>query len=283
MSSNGSSQIAGSAVLTLVLVLCAACGSSADNGAAKSGTAPTTAAAKPPAGPRSNDAAYCKAALAIDTAPGPQIDFATASEAEVAAGLKAYAADTLGPLLDDIEAVAPAELADAVATYRKAIDQVAETGDASAFDDPAVDQAGASAHTYDLKTCGYEQVDTVATDYSFEGIAQDYEPGPVSFEVSNKGKELHEMVVLKVKDGVDQSASEILALPEAEASDLVETVGSMDPVAPGDSDYLVVDLHSGRYLATCFLPKGATSMDTMQSAEGEPHAALGMVQEFTVA
>ena len=64
---------------------------------------------------------------------------------------------------------------------------------------------------------------------------------------------------------------------------LVETVGSMDPLAPGDSDYLVVDLQPGRYIATCFLPKGATSMDTMQSAEGEPHAALGMVQEFTVA
>ena len=91
------------------------------------------------------------------------------------------------------------------------------------------------------------------------------------------------MVVLRVKDGVDQSASEILALPEEEASALVETVGSMDPLAPGDSDYLVVDLQPGRYIATCFLPKGATSMDTMQSAEGEPHAALGMVQEFTVA
>ena len=143
MSSNGSSRIAASAVLTLVLVLCAACGSSADDGASTNGTAPTTTTpAKPPAaGPQSNDAAYCKAALAIDTAPGPQIDFATASEAEVASGLKAYAADTLGPLLDDIERVAPAELADAVATYRKAIDQVAETGDASAFDDPAVDQA----------------------------------------------------------------------------------------------------------------------------------------------
>lgn len=69
---------------------------------------------------------------------------------------------------------------------------------------------------------------------------------------------------------------------EAEARGSVEMVGFMDLLAPGDSDYVVVDLKPGRYIATCFLPKGATSMDDMGSADGEPHAALGMVQESTV-
>ena len=63
------------------------------------------------------------------------------------------------------------------------------------------------------------------------------------------------------------------ALARARSPD-VALVGGITPA---------VDLQPGRYIATCFLPKGATSMDTMQSAEGEPHAALGMVQEFTVA
>lgn len=282
MSSNRPSRIAASAALSLVLGVCAACGSSADDGASKSGT-PTTASTTADVGSMADDAAYCKAALAIDTDPGPQVDFASASEAEIAAGLKAYATDTLGPLLDDIEAVAPSELDDEIAAYRKAIDTVAETGDGSAFDDPALTKAGATAHAYDLKTCGYEQVDAVTTDYAFGGIAETYESGPVSFEVSNEGKELHEMIVLRINDGVDKSAAEILALPEAEARDSVEMMGMLDPLAPGDSDYVVVDLKPGRYIATCFLPKGATSMDAMESADGQPHAALGMVQEFTVA
>lgn len=282
MSPNRLPRIAASAVVWFTLVASAGCGSSADDAASKGDTA-TTASTRGPGSSPSNDGAYCKAALAIDTSPGPDIDFETASDAEVAAGVKAYATDTLGPLLDDVEAVAPEELADVVATYHKAVAKVAATGDPSAFDDPAVAKAGQTAHAYDLKTCGYEQADVVATDYAFGGIATSYGSGPVSFEVSNKGKEVHEMIVLRVKDGVDLSASEILALPEDQARQSVDTVGSMDPLAPGDSDYVVVDLEPGRYLATCFLPKGATSMDAMPSADGEPHAALGMVQEFTVA
>jgi hypothetical protein len=43
---------------------------------------------------------------------------------------------------------------------------------------------------------------------------------------------------------------------------------------PGYTNWAVLDLEAGDYLAICFVPDPAT---------GQPHFALGMVMPFTVA
>jgi len=52
---------------------------------------------------------------------------------------------------------------------------------------------------------------------------------------------------------------------------------------PGGSNTMFSDIEAGRYVMLCFVPTGATSFEDMESADGPPHFAHGMVEEFTVA
>lgn len=266
--------------LLLALALVApACGSdAASDGAAPSGDETTTIAAEP----ADFDAeAYCDAELAIEQA-GPDIDFDTATPEEMTAGLKAWAGGDLSDRFDAILADLPPELDDAAATFGAAIDELAESGDPSVFDAPEVVEAEATAHAFDREHCGWQQADAVATDYAFSGIEESYEPGPLSIDLTNAGDEVHELLVLKVKDGVEETAEELIQLSEEEAFAKVDFAGAIDPIAPGDDDYVVIDLEPGRYVVSCFLPEGAVDMDHLD-AEGMPHALSGMVAELTVA
>lgn len=269
-------------LLTLLLAItlaAPACGSSDSSDGAVPADTTATGAATDPAG--FDAPAYCDAALAIELAQ-PDIDFEQATPDEIAAGLKAWAADDLRPLYEDLKAVAPAELDDAVTTYGTVIEELVKTGDPSLFDSPELSEAGASAHAYDRKTCDWSSADVVATDFAFAGLKETYAPGPLSIDLANEGDEVHELIVLKVKEGVDESAEELVQLSEDEAFEKVDFTGNIDPVAPGDGGYIVVDLEPGRYVVSCFLPEGATGMEHLD-ADGMPHALSGMFAEFTVA
>lgn len=269
------------AAVAFALFLTAACGSDASDGSPPQTTA-TTDAASPPTSAAPNG--YCEASLAIESSPGPEIDFATATEDEMATAAKAYAAGPLRDLFDAVAEVAPPELEEAIAAYDEGIRQMAKTGDFSVFDEPDLVDAESTVHAYDLDNCGWEAIDVVTTDYAFGGIDDEYPAGPVSFELTNEGDELHELVVLRIDDEVDLSAEELLALPEDEAQASVQPVGGTEPIMQGARDYLVVDLQPGRYLVSCFLPKGAASFEALGALgeDAEPHAAHGMVQEITV-
>ncbi len=43
-----------------------------------------------------------------------------------------------------------------------------------------------------------------------------------------------------------------------------------------------IELTPGNYVLVCFIPEGTTDMNTKPAKNAQPHAALGMVQEFTV-
>ena len=201
---------------------------------------------------------------------------------EMTAGLKAFAAEDLEPLFDDVAAAAPEELADEVEAYGAIIDELAETGDPSVFERPELAEAETATHAFDLENCDWSTADVVATDFAFSGLEEAYGSGPLSIDLSNEGDEVHELLVLKVKDGVEESAEELVQLSEDEAFEKVDFIGNIDPVAPGEGDYVVVDLEPGRYVVSCFLPEGATDMEHLD-ADGMPHALSGMVAEFTVA
>jgi hypothetical protein len=263
--------------LAVVGLLAAGCGDD-DDTASSDSTASDDAAA---AGASTSPDPYCDAALAIETAGEPDIDFATATEDEIAEAAKTFAAETMRPLADDVLAAAPAELEADLQVQSDALDEVAETGDFSAFETPEVLAASEATHGYDLETCGWTSVAVDAADYSFAGLPDQMDAGVVSFELTNGGTEVHEMVLLRKNDGVTESFDELLALPEEEAMEKVTMVGLAGPVPPGEPAYAVVDLDAGEYMAVCFIPVGTLSFDG-PPPEGPPHMMQGMVHQLTV-
>ncbi len=270
------------AVVPLVLVALAASCSSDGSESSSDTTAGGSASTAASTGVAAADAPYCVAALALNTDPGPDIDFATATPDEIAAGVQSYATDTLRPLFDDLAAEAPAELDDAVETFGSAIDEVIDGGDPSALESPEVAAASETAHAYDLAHCGYLEADVTASDYQFDDVELEYSKGPVSFELTNDGPEVHEMILLKVRPQVSETAEEILALPQDEALSKVDVVNTIGPVEPGGTGQMVADLEPARYIVACFLPQGSTSMQALETADGAPHASLGMFRAISV-
>jgi uncharacterized cupredoxin-like copper-binding protein len=111
-----------------------------------------------------------------------------------------------------------------------------------------------------------------ADEYSFDGVPRTLTAGEHRFQLLNRGDEPHEMVIVRLKDGVS-SVDQVLALPEDEAMTKVEMVGQAQ-AAPGEkSEKLTVNLAAGRYGVLCFIPTGNG---------GPPHFEQGMKAEFTV-
>ena len=271
---------------TLVVALVAAgCGSGDDDDASSTGTTePGTASADAEADGASADiGAYCEATLALETAGEPDIDFATASDAEIADAMRTFSEQTLRPLADEVVATAPAALAAEITVMSDALDQMIETGDFAAFETPEVTAASTAQHTFDVESCGWTSAAVEAADYSFSGLPDEIEAGVTSFELTNGGSELHEMVLFRRNDGVTQSFEELLALPEDQAMENVTMVGIAGPVPPGQQPgHAVADLEPGDYIALCFIPVGSVD-PAGPPAEGPPHFLHGMQQQFTVA
>jgi len=130
---------------------------------------------------------------------------------------------------------------------------------------------------------------------TFEGLPTDATAGTHVWEVTNAGTQIHEVVILQLAEGVtiDQaiqgfsepppSASPVaspivdqtVASPAAEspAGRPFEAIGGTAPMSPGETNYAVLDLTAGDYIAICFLPDAET---------GVPHFAMGMIAGFTV-
>jgi hypothetical protein len=266
------------AVAAVAVLGFAACGDDDDDDAG----ATTDDSASPAAasGDDTDVEAYCAASLAFEALPEPEIDFETATEEEMATGLKAYAADVLQPAIADIVATAPEELADEADQFSDIVDEMAATGDGSLIESPEAEAIGATAHAYDLANCGWASVDVTATDYAFAGIPAEVDAGVTNFGLTNEGAEVHMLFLARKNDGVTQSAEELLALPEEEAMALTTMVGEAF-APPGADSYLVADLEPGDYVALCMIPVGMTSTDG-PPPEGPPHAMQGMVTEFSV-
>ena len=113
------------------------------------------------------------------------------------------------------------------------------------------------------------------------------------WEVPNVGAQPHEMVILRLAEGVtlDQLQPVLAAMappaatPEGaaatEASPAAMTgpppftlIGGVAPMSPGYTNWVVLDLETGNYVAICFVP---------DPASGQLHFALGMLMPFTVA
>lgn len=111
-----------------------------------------------------------------------------------------------------------------------------------------------------------------ADEYSFDGMPRRLTAGEHRLQLLNSGDEPHEMVIVRLKDGVS-SVDEVLALPEEEAMTKVEIVGQAQAEPGRKSEKLTVNLDAGRYALLCFIPTGEG---------GPPHFEQGMKTEFVV-
>jgi hypothetical protein len=139
-----------------------------------------------------------------------------------------------------------------------------------------------------------EAPETVATvqlmEMMFHGLeATTFAAGPQVWTVENVGAQIHELVVLRLAEGVtfEQFQEMMMAPPEAspmpemdhaspaaEMAPPVTEAGGIAPMSPGFTNYVELDLQAGDHVAICFVPDPET---------GAPHFALGMVMPFTVA
>ena len=140
-------------------------------------------------------------------------------------------------------------------------------------------------------------VEVRAVDYGFEGLPETVAAGSTFTMVNESSVELHELVAIKLPDGEDRTADELVKLPPDELAaffPMVETV----VIAPPEADGFVVEgtgalSEPGRYLIICAIPTGANPDEYMaavaeaeggppQVAGGPPHLAMGMYGEVTV-
>lgn len=266
----------GPALAAVLAVALAACGDDATAG--QTGAPAETPTARQTAG----DGAFCDAALTLETAPGPDLDFAEATDEQIAEAAQAWAAEVLRPLADEVAASAPARIASEIEVLSGVIDEVGETGDVAAFDSPDATAANDTYIDATVAECGWGTVEVRAVDYRFEGVPTQLDARPTRFVLTNEGDELHELFLFRRNDGTDQPAEELLSLPEDQVSELVTPVGEPAFAPPGGSEQVVVDLEPGAYIAVCFIPTGTTSEDAPPSPDAAPHAAHGMVAELTV-
>jgi hypothetical protein len=248
------------------------CGSDDDSGNTASGGTSAAAEADP--------AEFCEAALDFEGVlnEGPPVDFETATPEEIQAGLEEFGTQ-LQPHLAEVEELAPDEISDDVTTSTGLIREALSTGDDTIFEQPEFLDAETAIDDYRLAECGYEQLETVGVDYEFESIPETIPSGVVAITFSNEGEESHEIGLVRVNDDVTTPIEELIALPEEEAFSMVTYIGRAAS-EPGESDTVFLRLEEpGRYGAVCFYPQGTTH-DV--EGTGPPHAALGMVSEFTV-
>lgn len=264
----------GAIVLVLGIGL-AGCG---DDDETTAGTSDTTATT---GGTRASVATYCEDSLAAETVGEPDIDFENASEAEQKEAAKKFVNEEFKPIADRLRKSVPAEIDAPAQVLFAALDKVGEDGDFSVFDAPDFKAAESTVHAYDLANCGWNKVDAVGVEYAFQGVPATLEAGVTSFDFRNDGKELHQLEVLKKKDGVTESFDQILELDEEEGGKKVDQVASAF-ASQGQTDYAVADLTPGDYIVVCFLPVGLTSDEGPPPENAPPHFTQGMKTEFKV-
>lgn len=117
------------------------------------------------------------------------------------------------------------------------------------------------------------RVTMTATDFAFD-LPAEIEAGLVTFEMPNQGQEAHHAQLVRVNEGGDLDTA-LAALAEEDLETVfreVTVAGGVGIIPPGATAAATVDLQPGEYAFVCGLP----------SPDGTPHAAKGMVQQFTV-
>ena len=110
------------------------------------------------------------------------------------------------------------------------------------------------------------------TEYSI-GLPATLPSGPTKFTATNTGTLEHHMTLIRL--GEHESLGDLVgALSTDPAAGLAaaDLFGGPQSIAPGNTETAVVTLQPGEYVAMCVIP----------GSDGIPHAAKGMLTQFTV-
>lgn len=256
------------AALLLVAVATSGCGGGGTPPQAPSGQA------LPP-----EKAAFCTAAVDLSRVvkDGPDIDDPPGPPAAVASAFEDYAARLEPPLRDIEQRVPPVAQQDIATIARQARYAVATTSEAP-VETPEYVDAVARLRTVMIAECGFRQVRVTAVEHQFQGLPPILPAGTVGFTLANQGAQVHELDVYRINEGVPQPFPELVVLPDEQRTVALTEVGRIS-AEPGDADTGFMTLIPGRYGVACLVPDGSTPT---AEGTGPPHAALGMVAEFTV-
>ncbi len=247
-----------------------ACGNDDAGDSAEGDPTTTTAAAA-----KAADTKFCRGVVAADVA-----SFKMNGQGEPDPRLVAAAKDALAPL----EKLAPEAIKNDVASAVSDATSMFDGGDEPDTFAPAM----SSISSWVGDNCGFREVKVVAEEYHLMGLPDELDAGPVLLRMDNRGKQLHESMMMRLKDGEKRTTEELLALPEEEAQAAVDPMGGVF-AQPGDDGTSTADLPAGRYLVICAIPVGLTpeAIAASESGGGEPelgppHFTQGMVHELTV-
>lgn len=123
---------------------------------------------------------------------------------------------------------------------------------------------------------GARVVPVRAVEYAFADMPASIPAGLTTFRLTNVGKELHHIWIVRLDEG--RTAKDFLAAAEEVAKGApvpkwVVDLGGPNAGVPGMPMDGTVDLQPGRYLLLCHIPS---------PSDGVPHLAKGMMKEFTV-
>lgn len=118
-------------------------------------------------------------------------------------------------------------------------------------------------------------------DFAFTSLPE-IGAGKTTVQVVNKGKEPHEMILLRPKGVTVAQLQQILTSPPPPPGSAAppagpppfEAAGGFFGVEPGGRGWATLNLTAGEYLMVCFFPSPAN--------QGKPHLALGMIRPLTV-
>jgi hypothetical protein len=223
--------------------------------------------------PKAEYANYCAAALSTEQYPEPQVNFEALTPPQQAEVWKAYASG-VAPLAETQRSTAPEKIRKDVNLLVDKVNEVRTTGNVAVLEEENTVEAAARVHEFELDNCGWAGDRVDADEYVFRDVATSVNAGVRSFELTNKGKEPHELQLVRINDGVNESLRQLLDLPREQFIARVRPMGSTF-AEPGKKNWVVADLAPGRYAMICFIPVGG-------AGEGPPHYTRGMLNEFQV-
>jgi hypothetical protein len=182
------------------------------------------------------------------------------------------------PILTSMEP-APGPIKADVETLLALAHQGASTGDSATFTSEDLQTADRNIDQYMLRECGYGQISITATDDAYQGIPATVGSGAVGLTLDNRGREAHQVLIVRINDDVNEPFSTLLDLPPDQRAQAATALGSVE-VDPGGTGTLFLRLTPGRYGVGDFLAQGTSSVDSTGS--GEPNYVLGLHGEFTV-
>jgi hypothetical protein len=266
-------------VIILALVV-TGCGGGAGGGAAPATNAAPPSATAAPSTESDRSQALCSTWVDSDAAAASVLlhtDFASVTPEQLQAIVKDLWSKQ-EPILTSMDP-APDQIRPDVEKLLAIARQGAATGDPDTLSSPDLRNSDRNVDQYMLQQCGYESVQVTATDNAYQGLPATLPAGTVGITLSDQGTDAHQVLLLRINDGVTQSFAEILNLPPEQQGQVAAALGSAE-ADPGDTSTVFLRLAPGRCGAADFVTQGTTTL--VAPGSGPPHYSLGLQSEFTV-